>query len=87
MGYDKDSTNYRVFDPNMSKVTVTRDVVFNENNSKNQEKEPKHIIFAYDTQDAVDAQTEKKNYVQTTEGNNIDEAENNQEYQGRVLRD
>jgi len=53
VGYDRDSSNYRVFDTNTSKIIVTRDVVFNENeNKKNQEKESdvqpfrvKHVTF------------------------------------------
>lgn len=38
VGYDNDSPNYRVMDPQTSKITITRDVVFNEHDvNENQE--------------------------------------------------
>lgn len=94
VGYDRDSSNYRVFDPATSKITVTRDVVFNESKSnKNQDEESSYTTFTYETIDTqdVDAQIEKNiQEVIQEERCNIEEVENidnNQELQGRVLRD
>lgn len=57
VGYDNESSNYRVMDPRTLKITITRDVVFNEQNI-NENQEDAHINFSFESAQEEDIQND-----------------------------
>jgi transposase InsO family protein len=58
VGYQRDSSNYRLFDMSTKRVTVARDVVFNENSKEIMNEDEQQYIFALSDDDDDDEETE-----------------------------
>jgi len=87
VGYNGDSTNYRVMDPETQKITVTRDATVNERNSVKDTEENDYAVFSIKEDEAAEELT-KDNCAQ---GNSDAEIEKKQEEENsdtsRKLRD
>jgi transposase InsO family protein len=97
VGYDGESSNYRVFDPVSKKVSVSRDVVFNETvgstKSVVRNEDDEEIIFPNveevdeRTEDADERQEEDEFQEATEEVADMEVQELQQETSQRTLRD
>lgn len=94
VGYDKDSTNYRLFDPVTKKITISRNVIFNETAEV---KLPRKntVLIQLDNQNLEemevkegnkDVQIEEEEDVQIEEEERSEEDNQLKEKEARVLR-
>lgn len=97
VGYTKDSTNYRVYDPEMKKVSIARNVVFNEkvgvSSAKAEEKEEDNEVILsrpqaenkneYENENVIDAERDDGDNEEREEGSN-NEAEERETEPTRV---
>lgn len=77
VGYDGESTNYRVIDSNTFKITVTRDAVVNEkNDAKNNMENPEYMFLQIEDMKSETENTEPSKETDGIQEDEVDKEEN-----------